>query len=246
MKFPVYIVGAGPGDPDLITLKAHRLLGEYAEVVVYDRLIPDSILKFIPKNVEKVYAGKSCRKHVMTQTEINEELVRQAKRGKKVVRLKGGDPFIFGRGGEEIEYLAQNKIPFEVVPGISAIAGISSYLGIPLTHRGLASGVRYITGHQQKGKPVEHDWKGLADKNTTLVLYMALANLSNITDELIKHGMNAKTPAIAIQEGTMKTERVCLATLATIAKKTKKLGFEPPTIIIIGKVVGLAKKLGTL
>lgn len=244
MKNPVFIVGAGPGDPDLLTLKAYKLLTKYAEVVVYDRLIPNELLELIPEHVEKIYAGKSCRKHEMTQEEINKELVAQYKRNKKVVRLKGGDPFVFGRGGEEIEYLAKHNIAFEVVPGISAVAGISSYLGIPLTHRGLATGVRFITGHQQKGVPVEQDWKGLADNNTTLVIYMGLANLGETTKNLINAGLAKNTPAVAIQEGTMKTERVCYGTVENIAKKTKEQEFAPPSIIIIGKVVKIAQGSG--
>lgn len=235
----VYIVGAGPGDPELLTVKAHRLLTDYAEIVIYDRLIPEELLALIPASVEKIYAGKSCRKHVMTQEDINKELVRYARTGKKVVRLKGGDPFIFGRGGEEIEHLAKNKIPYEVVSGISAASGIGAKYGIPLTHRGVATGVRFITGHQQKGKPMELDWYGLADPMTTIVVYMGLANLGTIAENLIKHGLPANTPAIAIQEGTMKTEKSHKGKLKTIAAELQKKNFEPPVIVIIGNVAGL-------
>ncbi len=233
----VYIVGAGPGDPELLTLKAYRLLTEYAEIVVYDRLIPKSLLKLIPKSTTKVYAGKSCRKHVMTQAEINRELVFYAQTGKKVVRLKGGDPFIFGRGGEEVEHLSKHHIPVKVIPGISAASGISAYLHIPLTHRGVATGVQFITGHQQKGEPIKHNWKRLADPETTLVVYMGLANLNNITENLIKHGLPANTPVVAVQEGTMKSERVCYSTLKKISAEVKSKGFIPPTLVIIGRVV---------
>lgn len=233
----VYIVGAGPGDPSLLTVKAHDLLKDYADIVVYDRLIPDELLALIPKKVKRVYAGKSCRKHIMTQEAINRELVKYAKTGKKVVRLKGGDPFIFGRGGEEIEHLAKNKIPYEVVPGISAASGISSLHGIPLTHRGIAHGVRFLTGHQQKGEPIEHDWKGLADPMTTLVVYMGLANLENIANNLIKNGLPKNTPVAAIQDGTTEKERKHIGKLSTIATELKKKKFEPPVLIIIGKVV---------
>lgn len=239
MTHKVYIVGAGPGDPELLTVKAIRLLKE-AEVVVYDRLIPEAILALIPNHVEKIYAGKSCRKHEMTQAEINEELVRQAQRNKKVIRLKGGDPFIFGRGGEETEYLTNHSIEFEVVPGISAASGISSYLGIPLTHRGIAHSVRFITGHKQKGEPVDLDWKGLADPGTTLVIYMGLANLGMIAENLIKSGLPSDTPAVAIQNGTTPEEKKCFCSIAEIADLTKKLEFKPPTTIIVGKVVGLS------
>ena len=243
-RHPVYIVGSGPGDPELLTLKAHRLLTSWAEVVVYDRLIPEEILALIPPQVERVYAGKSCRKHEMTQAEINAELVAQANRGKKVVRLKGGDPFIFGRGGEEIEYLHQNGVVFEVVPGISAASGISAALGIPLTHRGLATGVRYITGHQQKGEPMHHDWKSLADPETTLVIYMGLANLGIITENLISARLSPDTPAVAVQDGTTGAEKICFATVRNIATVTKEQGLVPPTTVFIGRVVGIARRIG--
>ncbi len=239
MKYKVYIVGAGCGDPELLTMKAHRLLQE-ADIVVYDRLISQEILDLIPRRVEMVYAGKSCRKHNMTQAEINEELVRYVKTGRKVVRLKGGDPFIFGRGGEEVEHLARNNIKFEVVPGISAASGISACLGIPLTHRGLATGVRFITGHKQKGEKINHDWKILADANTTLVIYMGLANLEEITDNLVTVGMDKSTPAVAVQGGTTQAEQVCFSTLSEIASAVKSQNLIPPTIIFIGKVVGFS------
>ena len=242
----VYIVGAGPGDPDLLTVKAHRLLTEVADVVIYDRLIPQEILKLIPDSVETIYAGKSCKKHHMTQDEINENLVVHANKGKVVVRLKGGDPFIFGRGAEEAAHLVDNKIPFEVVPGVNAADGSSAYQGIPLTHRGLATGVRFVTGHQQKGDAVSLDWKGLADPETTLVLYMGLTHLDDIADNLITHGLPKETPVAAIQEGTTKSERACFSTLENIHKDVSKENFQPPTLIIVGKVVSLASKLGSV
>lgn len=239
----VYITGAGPGDPELLTLKTHRLLTEIADVVVYDRLIGDGILELIPDNVTKIYAGKSCRKHHMTQDEINACLVEQANAGNVVVRLKGGDPFIFGRGGEEAEYLKEHHIPFEIVPGVNAADGCCAYQGIPLTHRGLATGVRFITGHQQKGQPVPLDWKSLADPHTTLVIYMGLTRLDEITNNLIEHGLPGDTPAAAIQEGTMQTEKACITTLEELYNKTKSLDFKAPTLIIIGKVVALHEKI---
>lgn len=244
MKSYVYIVGAGPGDPGLLTFKAVRLLQEQAEVVVYDRLIPEEILALIPDHVERIYAGKSCKKHHMTQDEINQVLVEQAQQGKIVVRLKGGDPLIFGRGGEEAEYLHQHHIPFEIVPGISAASGISAALGVPLTHRGLATGVRFITGHQQKGEEAALDWRGLAEENTSLVIYMGLANLENITRELQAHGMSGDTPAVAVQDGTTDRQVVCSGVVADIAAKAKAMELAPPTIVIIGKVVGIARQLG--
>lgn len=236
----VYIVGAGPGDPELLTVKALRLLQDYADIVVYDRLIPQALLDLIPENVEKVYAGKSCKEHVMTQDAINQELVEQALLGKRVVRLKGGDPFIFGRGGEEIAHLAQHGLRFEVVPGISAAAGISALHGIPLTHRGVAHGVRFITGHQQKGEPVVQDWSGLADPMTTLVIYMGLANLEVIAEKLIAAGLPAETPVAAIQDGTTEQEKRVYAPLNTIGAEVKRAELEAPVLVIIGNVVTMA------
>lgn len=236
----VYIAGAGPGDPGLLTLKTHSLISRVADVVVYDRLIPQEIIDLIPEKVERIYAGKSCRTHHMTQEEINAALVDQAGQGKVVVRLKGGDPFIFGRGGEEVEHLIRHKVPFEIVPGVNAADGCCAYQGIPLTHRGVASGVRFITGHQQKGEPVTLDWQGLADANTTLVVYMGLTRLEMICEELIKHGLDGSTPAAAIADGTAKTERVCFSTLAKLYEEVTVQEFTPPTLIVIGKVVALA------
>lgn len=240
----VYIVGAGPGEKELLTVKALRLLQDVAEVVVYDRLIPQDIIDIIPAHVERIYAGKSCRNHHMTQEEINACLVEQAQRNKIVVRLKGGDPFVFGRGGEEAEHLVKNAIPFEVVPGVSAAVACSAYAGIPLTHRGLASGVRFITGHQQKGEAVPLDWQGLADPQTTLVIYMGLANLKIIAENLMQHGLPASTPCVAIQEGTLPQERKHFSRLDRIAQDVEADEFKAPTLIIIGKVVAMAELLG--
>lgn len=239
----VYIVGAGPGDPGLLTVKAHQLLTSVADIVVYDRLIPQAILDVIPSKVERIYAGKSCKTHVMTQSEINEALVEKANKGKVVVRLKGGDPFIFGRGGEEAIHLAEHGIDFEIVPGVNAADGCSAYQGVPLTHRGLATGVRFVTGHQQKGEEVKLDWRGLACEDTTLVLYMGLTHLETIAQNLIIHGLPANTPAVAIQEGTTEKERACFATLETIHARSSAEKFEAPTLVIIGKVVALAEKI---
>ncbi len=239
---PVHIVGAGPGDPELLTVKAINLIKK-ADLVIYDRLIPPELIAVIPKKIERIYAGKSCKKHEMTQEEINRELANQARRGKKVVRLKGGDPMIFGRGGEEAIYLKKHNIEFEIVPGISAASGISAKFAIPLTHRGIATGVKYITGHQQKGKPVIHNWKELADPSHTLVIYMGLAHLDEMVENLIKAGLSPNTRAAAIQDGTCKNERHCFASLSKITEKLHKLHFEPPVLIIIGKVVRLAEKL---
>lgn len=239
----VYIAGAGPGDAELLTLKTHRLITQVADVVIYDRLIPDSIINLIPSGVEKIYAGKSCRNHHMTQDEINACLVEKAQEGKVVVRLKGGDPFIYGRGGEEALYLMQHHIPFEIVPGVNAADGCAAYQGIPLTHRGLASSVRFITGHQQKGEPMQLDWQGLANVDTTLVIYMGLAHLEELAKNLIAHGLPADTPAVAISNGTTSAEQACFATLADIFAAATKAALKAPTISIIGRVVGLASQL---
>lgn len=238
--YPVAIVGVGPGDPELLTRKAYRLLQE-AECVIYDRLIPQDILDLIPKDVEQTYAGKSCRKHHMTQDEINAFLVEQARLGKKVVRLKGGDPFIFGRGGEEALALAEANLQFEIVSGVNAADGCAAVQGIPLTHRGIAHSVRFITGHQQKGEPVALDWKGLADPHTTLVIFMGLANIENIVNELQGHGLDKDTPAAIIQEGTTSKEKKHITSLHQLPQAVES--FEPPCIIVIGQVVGLAHQL---
>ncbi len=239
--FPVAIIGAGPGDPELLTLKAARLLSE-AEAVVYDRLIPDAILDLIPKGATRFFAGKSCKQHVMTQDEINELLVALAGTGRRIVRLKGGDPFIFGRGGEEAEYLAQHHIAFEIVPGISSASGCSATAGIPLTHRGLATGVSYITGHSKEPE-LELNWQSLADPNITLVIYMGLANLDLIARKLIEHGLPADFPAAAIEQGTTHKQRVLISTLRNIYSDTQAEKLEAPTLIIIGKVVQLHDRL---
>ena len=239
----VYIAGSGPGDPGLLTIKTYRLLTSIADCVVYDRLIGAKILALIPDNVTKIYAGKSCRKHEMTQQEINQCLVDEANKGQVVVRLKGGDPFIYGRGGEEAEFLVDHQIPFEIVPGVNAADGCCAYQGIPLTHRGLATSVRFITGHQQKGVASHLDWSKLVDAETTLVIYMGLTHLEMICAELIKHGLAKNTPAVIIQNGTTPNEKACFATLETLAKVKESEGLEPPCIVVIGKVVSMAKKI---
>ncbi|MGE5503971.1 MAG: uroporphyrinogen-III C-methyltransferase, partial [Actinomycetota bacterium] len=194
----VALVGAGPGDPELLTVKALRLIGE-AEVVVFDRLVSPEVLDLVPAGTTRIYAGKALGDHALVQDEINELLVGLARSGRRVVRLKGGDPFVFGRGSEEAEYLAHHNIPFEVVPGISSASGCSTYSGIPLTHRGLAMGVRFVTGHAREGLPLAHDWSKLADPDCTLVIYMGLTTLPLIADELVKAGLPADTTAAAVQ-----------------------------------------------
>jgi len=236
----VYIVGAGPGDSELLTIKAHRLITSVAQLVIYDRLVPDEIIDLIPPHIDKIYAGKSCRNHTMTQDEINALLISEAKKNRIIVRLKGGDPFIFGRGGEEAQCLSQHHIPFEIVPGISAAAACSAVMGIPLTHRGLASSVRYITGHCQKGQELVLDWRGLANLDTTLVIYMGLANLEKIATNLIAAGLPKDTPAAAIQSATTTDQRLLIAPLYQLTNAVKTASLSSPTLIIIGKVVTLS------
>jgi uroporphyrin-III C-methyltransferase/precorrin-2 dehydrogenase/sirohydrochlorin ferrochelatase/uroporphyrin-III C-methyltransferase len=238
----VYIVGAGPGDPELLTLKAARLLKE-AEVVVFDRLVSEEILKLVPAGTTRIFAGKAARDHFMPQDEINELLVSLASSGRMTVRLKGGDPFIFGRGSEEALYLAKHNIPFEIVPGITASAGCGSYAGIPLTHRGLATGVRFVTGHCRQGKHLDLNWQSLADPDTTLVIYMGLINIAKIRDELVKAGLPADTPAAAIERGTSAEQRTILTTLNKLPACIEKAQLKAPSLLIIGRVVELAEEL---
>ena len=238
--YPVAIVGAGPGDPELLTLKAARLIAT-AEAVIYDRLIAPEILAMIPAAARSIFAGKSCKIHVMTQDEINTSMVATAREGLKVVRLKGGDPFIFGRGGEEADYLRQHHIPFEIIPGISSASGCSSHCGIPLTFRGLATSVRYITGHCKEPE-LSLNWQSLADPDTTLVVYMGLANIGIITGKLIQYGLPDDLPLAAIENGTTPKERVLVSTLGKAQRDITEAQLQPPTLLIIGKVVSLYKK----
>jgi len=237
----VYLVGAGPGDPDLLTVKAARLL-EQADVVVFDRLVSSAVLDLIPASAPRIYAGKASANHHMPQEDINALLVKLAMENTSVVRLKGGDPFIFGRGSEEAIYLAEHGVGFEIVPGISAASGCSAYLGVPLTHRGLATGVRYLTGHTANNE-LDFDWEQLADPDTTLVVYMGLANLGEIARRLIAAGLPASTPVAAVERGTTPKQRHCVATLDTAVEAVTAAKIGPPCLIIIGKVAGLA---GTL
>ncbi|VBB69228.1 Uroporphyrinogen-III methyltransferase [invertebrate metagenome] len=238
----VYIVGTGPGDPDLLTVKAVRLL-QKAEVVVFDRLVSPEILNLVPTSTTRIYAGKGPRNHHMQQEQINELLASLVRRGCTVVRVKGGDPYIFGRGSEETEYLARHHIPFEVVPGITAASGGSAYAGIPLTHRGLATSVRYLTGHLRDGLELDHDWQSLTDRNTTLVVYMGLTNFEHIAGKLIAHGLDSAMPAAAIQNATTFRQRRVLGTLGNLAIRVREAGLSAPVIFIIGRVVSLADML---
>ncbi|MDH3234248.1 MAG: uroporphyrinogen-III C-methyltransferase [Alphaproteobacteria bacterium] len=238
----VHLVGAGPGDPDLLTMRAVRLL-QTADVVVYDRLISPEIMALVPNGTAKIFAGKASGDHHLRQDEINELLVRLARPGRVVVRLKGGDPYIFGRGREEAEALVAGGVACEVVPGVTAASGCAAALGIPLTHRGTASGVRFVTGHCQGSRELDHDWASLADPDTTLVVYMGLANIDQIVGELVAAGLPADTPVAAISNGTTARERLCVGTLDDIAMRIVKARLDAPMITVIGRVVDLADGL---
>ena len=239
---PVSIVGAGPGDPELLTVKALRLLGE-ADVVVYDRLVSDAVMDLLPAGTSRIFAGKQARNHHMPQPEINDLLVSLAQSGRRVVRLKGGDPFVFGRGGEEALHLVRNNIPFEVVPGITSSAGCAAYAGIPLTHRGLAHGVRFVTGHMKDDDGLDLNWQSLADEDTTLVIYMGRIHIDEITANLIAHGMPADLPAAAINLGTRPEQRTLVTTLADLPAATDTADLKGATLYVIGHVVALADDL---
>jgi uroporphyrin-III C-methyltransferase/precorrin-2 dehydrogenase/sirohydrochlorin ferrochelatase len=237
----VYLVGAGPGDPDLLTLRALRLMHK-ADVVLYDRLVSPGILLKLRPDAQKIYVGKRSADHAVPQETINEMLVRLAKEGNRVLRLKGGDPFIFGRGGEELESLAAAGIPFQVVPGITAASGCASYAGIPLTHRDYSQSVRFLTGHTKDGR-VPLEWDLLVKEQQTLVFYMGLAGLPDICDQLLKHGMSSSTPVAVIQQGTTQTQKVVVGNLDRVADLAVEKEIQAPTIIIIGEVVKLQESL---
>jgi len=237
----VYLIGAGPGDPDLMTFKAVRLL-QSADVVLYDRLVSDPIVNLARRDAERIYVGKARSDHTVPQQEINQLLVDLALQGKRVVRLKGGDPFIFGRGGEEIELLAENNISFQVVPGITAASGAACYSGIPLTHRDYAQSVRFVTGHLKDGS-IDHDWSQFQNTAETLVFYMGLAGLPVICEQLQEHGRAADTPIALVERGTLIEQRVLTGTLATMVDVVAREQPRAPTLIIVGDVVKLHKDL---
>lgn len=238
----VYLVGAGPGDPDLLTVKAQRLLQD-ADVVVYDRLVSPEIISLIPPGTTRIYVGKQTGQHHMTQESINELLVGLACKGRHVVRLKGGDPFIFGRGSEEAQVLARHGIRFEIIPGITAASACSAYAGIPLSHRGLANSIRFVAGHCQADEPLDLDWQGLADPDTTLAIYMGLANLHRVQRKLIVSGLPGDTPAAIIEAGTTPRQKRHLATLDKLADLAKERSVKSPALVLIGRVVTLACEL---
>lgn len=238
----VHLVGAGPGDPDLLTLKARQLL-DAADVVVYDRLVSDDIMALVPPGTARISVGKQPRCHPVPQREINELLVRLAQSGRTIVRLKGGDPFLFGRGSEEAAHLRTHGVPFTVVPGVTSASACAATVGIPLTHRGLASGVHFVTGHCRDDVDLDLDWDGLADPDTTLVIYMGMANIPQIAVLLIAHGLAETTPAAAIANGSRRNQRHVISTLGEIGAAAASADFNGPVLFIIGRVVDMAAAL---
>jgi len=240
-KGEVYLVGGGPGDPDLLTFRALRLM-QQADVAVYDKLVSKEVLNLVRRDAEMIYVGKARDQHTLPQDEINQLLLRLAKEGKRVLRLKGGDPFIFGRGGEEIETLMEYGVPFQVVPGITAATGVSSYAGIPLTHRDYAQSCIFTTGHLKDGT-VDLDWPALVRPKQTVVIYMGLVGIEQICQQLIAHGLSPAMPAAVVQQGTTSKQRVVVADLATLAEKVGQAEMKPPCLTIVGEVVKLREKL---
>ncbi len=238
----VFLVGAGPGDPKLLTVRAVELLKE-AEVVIYDRLVNKKILELAPQNAEKVYVGKRTGKHEVPQEKITALLVQKALEGKRVVRLKGGDPFLFGRGGEEAEALVDNEIDFEVVPGITSAIAAPAYAGIPLTHRNYASSIAVVTGHRAGSDKKTVNWAKMVGSVDTIVILMGVESLENIAKKLVKGGLSLNTPVAVIEQGTLKQQKVVIGKLGTIAKEAKERNVKPPAVIVVGEVVNLGGKL---
>ncbi|MBQ2405986.1 MAG: uroporphyrinogen-III C-methyltransferase [Lachnospiraceae bacterium] len=241
MKGKVTLIGAGPGDVGLLTLKGREAL-KHAEVVIYDRLVGDDVLKLIPKNAEKIDAGKESANHTIPQERINEILLEKALEGKNTIRLKGGDCFLFGRGGEELELLAKNDIDFEVIPGITSALAVPAYAGIPITHRDFVSSVHIITGHQKKNEPVKIDFDNCVSCKGTLVFLMGVSNMKLIMDGLMEHGMSKDMPSAVIEQGTRPRQRKVIATVGTIVDECKKQNIKSPAIIVVGEVCILSNQ----
>jgi uroporphyrin-III C-methyltransferase/precorrin-2 dehydrogenase/sirohydrochlorin ferrochelatase len=237
----VYLVGGGPGNPDLLTLRALHVM-QGADVLLYDNLVSPAIVDLARREAERIFVGKEADNHALKQDEINALMVRLAKAGKRVVRLKGGDPFIFGRGGEEIETLAQSGVAFEIVPGVTAAAGAAAYAGIPLTHRDHAHSCVFVTGHLKEGEP-ELDWEALATPRQTIVIYMGVKGLPRICERLIAHGLSRDLPAAIVQRATLGQQRVLVGTLATLPEAAAREQFRPPALVIVGEVVRLRDRL---
>ena len=244
MTGKVFLVGAGPGDPSLITLRAVELIKK-ADVVLYDRLVSKKILSMVPKKAKAVYVGRAVGDDYKHQDDTNELMVKYAKTKRCIVRLKGGDPIMFGRGGEEAEYLKKHKIQFEIIPGITSGIGSATYAGIPLTHRKFASSVVFVTGHEDFEKNKEAvRWKKLAKSTDTIVVMMGLSRIGIISKQLLSGGMDKKTPVAVIQDGTTPKQKMITGTISNIAQKVRQSKIAPPSIIIIGKVVSLSKTIG--
>lgn len=238
----VYLVGAGPGDPELMTVKGLRCL-QSADVILYDRLVNPELLEHAKEGSQLVYCGKLPHYHTMKQETINHFLVKYAKKGLRVVRLKGGDPFVFGRGGEEAEECAKNGVAFEVIPGITAGIGAAAYAGIPVTHRTLSKSFAFVTGHQAGDQEAEHQWEHLAKAVDTICVYMGVSHLPNIVNHLIQNGKSPKTPIALVHWGTLREQRTVTGTLETIVARVKKAEISNPSMIVIGEVVQLHHKL---
>lgn len=241
MTGKVWLIGAGPSDPGLLTLKGKEVL-EQADVVVYDRLVGDGVLNMIPETAKLIDVGKRAGNHTMPQEQINEVLLREAQKGRKVVRLKGGDPFLFGRGGEELELLAQYHIPYEIVPGVTSALSVPAYNGIPVTHRDFCSSVHIITGHKKKGETYDIDFEALVRTKGTLVFLMGVAALKDICEGLLKGGIDPFMPAAILQKGTTARQKRILATVANLPEEAEKQGVETPAIIVVGRVCNLSEE----
>jgi len=243
MPATVFLVGAGPGDPGLLTVRALQLV-ETADVVVYDRLVSPEILALIPAGATRIDVGKQPHNHPVPQEEINRLLVKLARENRAVVRLKGGDPYLFGRGSEEAAHLAAHGVAFEIVPGITSAQGCAAAAGFPLTHRGIATGVRFLTGHCREDADLDYDWRGLADPATTLVIYMGRSNIARIAIRMMNEGMKPSTPVAVICEGTTTRQRTLFTTIGEVAGVVAAADFDGPVLFVVGGVVALASTLG--